>query len=58
MSRLAAALLPVLIAGCGAVPFDYHPGTEIPRGPGMLTGEDGAVIVRVGEGPEERKSLP
>lgn len=33
-----------LLAGCGAVPIDYHPGTEIPPGPGMFTGERGALV--------------
>ncbi len=37
-----------LVAGCGGVPFDYHPGTEIPAGPGMLTGKTGALVCRVG----------
>jgi len=50
--RLAAArrflILPLaLVAGCSAVPFDYHPGTEIPLGPGMFTGEKGAIEVRL-----------
>lgn len=47
----------MLLAGCGAMPMDYHPGNEIPPGPGLLTGEQGAIVVHIGD-PEERKSLP
>ena len=49
MSRCPRALLPVLLlAGCSALPLEYHPGNEIPHGPGMLTGEDGAIVLRLG----------
>jgi hypothetical protein len=34
-----------LILGCAAVPFDYHPDTEIPRGPGIFTKEAGALTL-------------
>jgi len=43
---LAAALLALALAGCGATPFEYHSGTEIPRGPGLLSGDDGAFVWR------------
>ena len=47
----------MLLAGCGAVPFDYHPATEMAPGPGMFTGERGAIVIKIGA-PEERKSPP
>ena len=34
-----------LLAGCSAQPVPYHPGTEIPNGPGLLSGEDGAFVL-------------
>jgi hypothetical protein len=41
----ALALIAVLAAGCAAEPVAYHSGNEIPAGPGMLTGEKGAVVL-------------
>jgi hypothetical protein len=38
-------LLAALLAGCGATPFEYHPASEIPQGPGMFSGEEGAFII-------------
>jgi len=29
------------LSGCGGKPFDYNPPSEIPEGPGVLSGEDG-----------------
>ena len=37
--------LALVLAGCGAEPFEYHPQTEIPEGPGMLSGEEGAFLL-------------
>ena len=40
-------LLTLLAAGCAAEPVAYHSGNDIPNGPGMLTGEKGAVVMNV-----------
>jgi hypothetical protein len=32
--------------GCGGAPFAYHSQREIPRGPGMFSGEEGAFVFR------------
>jgi len=56
LSRVpAAALLALALAGCGATPFEYHPGTEIPRGPGLLSGDDGAFVWRRDDAKGESK---
>ena len=49
-----AALLPVVLTGCGARYFEYHSATEIPEGPGMLTGERGAFVVYSDRDPDEQ----
>lgn len=37
------------LAGCGtAKPVPYHSAQEIPQGPGMLSGDEGAFVFRVG----------
>ena len=54
MRRLAPLVLAAALAGCGAAPFEYHPQSEIPRGPGMLSGEEGALVLRAGERDERR----
>ncbi|HZM34887.1 MAG TPA: hypothetical protein VFC18_10365 [Burkholderiales bacterium] len=41
----ALVLMAFLAAGCAAEPVAYHSGNEIPDGPGMLTGEKGAVVL-------------
>jgi hypothetical protein len=38
---LMAVIAAVLLAGCGAKTFDYHPDTEIPGGPGVFSGQNG-----------------
>ncbi len=36
----------ILIMGCAkAKPFDYHPATEIPKGPGLFTKEKGEFTI-------------
>lgn len=40
-----------VLAGCGAAPLDYHSPNEIPPGPGLLSGEQGVFVVRLGERP-------
>lgn len=54
MKSFAALVLAAALAGCGAAPFEYHPQSEIPRGPGMLSGEQGALVLRAGEADERR----
>ena len=44
MRAPAAALL--LLAGCAATPFEYRSHTEIPEGPGALTGAAGSFSLR------------
>jgi hypothetical protein len=51
----ALALLIVLSAGCAAEPVAYHSGNEIPSGPGMLTGEKGAVVLSADVWREKRE---
>ena len=34
-----------LLAGCSAQPVPYHSGNEIPNGPGLLTGPEGAFVL-------------
>jgi hypothetical protein len=46
---LPQALAAAALAGCAAVPFDYHSQREIPRGPGMFSGEEGAFVLRAKE---------
>jgi hypothetical protein len=42
---LMSVLLAAALAGCGGTPFEYHSQREIPEGPGLLTGESGALIL-------------
>jgi hypothetical protein len=35
----------VFMAGCASEPVPYHSGNEIPRGPGLLTGAEGAFVL-------------
>jgi hypothetical protein len=42
----AALLAWIALAGCAAEPVPYHSGNEIPRGPGLLTGAEGAFVLR------------
>ena len=49
MRALTAALAAcAALAGCGGQPAPYHSGNEIPQGPGLLTGAEGAWVVRPG----------
>ena len=43
----APLLLILFVAGCAAEPVAYHSGNDIPNGPGMLTGDKGAVVMNV-----------
>ncbi len=40
------ALAAAALAGCAAAPFDYHSQREIPKGPGMFSGEEGVFAFR------------
>ena len=48
-------LLALLAAGCAAEPVAYHSGNDIPDGPGMLTGEKGAVVLNAEVWREKRE---
>jgi hypothetical protein len=42
--------MPVFILmGCAAEPVPYHSGNEIPRGPGLLTGPQGELVLSAEE---------
>jgi len=47
----------LLVAGCsGWEPMDYHPNSEIPEGPGMISGKKGGwTIFRIEDEPVEEK---
>ena len=42
---LLSTLLATALVGCGGKAFDYHPQNEIPKGPGLFSGEDGAFVL-------------
>lgn len=47
------------LSACAAQPFEYHSPQEIPRGPGALTGQDGALVLRAKQSPhanDERRA--
>lgn len=46
MRKTLATLAAAALAGCGAAPYSYHSQREIPAGPGMFSGEDGAFVLR------------
>lgn len=46
MRTILATLAAAALTGCGAAPFAYHSQREIPAGPGMFSGEDGAFVFR------------
>jgi hypothetical protein len=45
---LPLALLGVALAGCTAAPAEYRSAREIPPGPGMFSGPEGAFVFRSG----------
>ena len=47
MKKTVLTLCAVL-AGCAAEPVPYHSGNEIPRGPGLLSGEQGEFVLKMG----------
>ena len=60
MRALLAAVCAVILGGCAAQPvahpFEYRPQTDIPEGPGMLTGAAGAFTLRPAEALPPRDS--
>ena len=47
--RALAAALAVILGGCATAPFEYRAQTDIPEGPGMLSGAAGAFSLRPAE---------
>ena len=45
-TTLVALALVLGLAACGAAPLRYTPVDEVPEGPGLLSGEDGAFVIR------------
>lgn len=56
MRWLLAAAWVAVLSGCAVAPFEYRPQTDIPEGPGMLTGAAGAFSLRPAEGLPPRDS--
>lgn len=56
MRALLAAAAAAILAGCAAAPFEYRAQTDIPEGPGMLTGAAGAFSLRPAESLPPRDS--
>ena len=46
--RLLLVAAGAALAGCAAQPAPYHSQNEIPRGAGLLSGAEGAFVLRVG----------
>jgi hypothetical protein len=42
---LCASAFALALSACGGKPFEYRSSTEIPEGPGLLTGEQGAIVL-------------
>ena len=47
--RALLAVACITLAGCAGEPVPYHSGNEIPQGPGLLSGEDGAFVLSAEE---------
>lgn len=50
-ASLIAAALAAALAGCGAAPLEYHRADDMKPGPGMISGEKGEFVYRVGGKP-------
>lgn len=48
--------LMALLAGCGGQAFDYRSEREIPPGPGLFTGEAGALTIGLGGRSDESRN--
>ena len=55
---LLTALLAIALAGCAATAEDYASDRELGSRPGLFSGEDGAFVVRVGEGARPAPTAP
>ena len=53
---LLALALAVPLAGCGGQAFDYRSEREIPPGPGLFTGEAGALTIGLGGRSDESRN--
>ncbi len=49
LARAATLVFTGVLGACAGTPFQYRPPTEIPEGPGLLTGERGAFVLRGAE---------
>lgn len=56
MRALLAAAWVAVLGGCASAPFEYRAQTDIPEGPGMLTGAAGAFTLRPAEALPPRDS--
>ena len=45
-TALVTLALALGLAACGAKPLPYAAVDEVPAGPGLLSGEDGAFVIR------------
>jgi len=46
-----------VLAGCGGKTFDYRPASEIPEGPGMFSGKEGAFVFSTDKKPAEQQTV-
>ncbi len=57
MKRLTLIVY-MAVAGCAAEPVAYHSGNEIAQGPGLLTGPEGAFVLRTGDAAPRESAAP
>jgi hypothetical protein len=50
-ATLLAVALTAALAGCGAKPFNYHHASDMKPGPGMISGEKGEGVWKIGGTP-------
>lgn len=59
LQRVGMAFALLGVAACSAAePFEYTPASEIPPGPGLLSGADGEFVIYRSPVAETRKSKP
>jgi len=56
--RAALLMICSVLAGCAAEPVPYHSQNEISRGPGLLTGAEGAFVFRTGDAAPRESAAP
>ena len=54
---VAATFACALVACADVKPFEYTPGSEIPPGPGLFSGEDGEFVI-LGSPQTETEEVP